>query len=765
MSVRRYLSPNSRAQSFWLCLVCDALPFILLPTSAPTQQAGGVSASVESSAAQDAHFEQASDDIVLDGLLNEQSWGSAVPVTRFYEIFPGNAKNPDFHTEARFLYDEQNIYVGIHAFDPFPPLIRSYFVRRDQVSADQDYLEILVDSANSKSGASFMRTNAAGALTDGQFDENTGARDYAPDLDFDVRTVITSDGWTAEFRIPLSSLRFSKMTMQSWRFVIYRNMPRSQTITLSSAPITRGSNCALCFAGVVDGLTVLGGQESLFVTPQVTFSKTRFNRVSEKSAHAGVDVKWKIRANKVLDVTVEPDFSQVEADDLQFRANLLFPLSVPEKRPFFLESVDLLLSPINAIYTRAFTSPQFGARMSSRGERAEYSVLFLKDTGGGFLVEPGPTFAQFGKQETASTAFVGRYHLRLGRDDLGVLASTRINDDGSRNIVTGVDSTWSFSKSDRISAQILGSSTVNPNRPDLLPVWVGQRFDGIAGTVRWERSVERWYSDLSYSYYSPGFRTWNGFVPQVGLSSWTFNTNYYFYPHDSPVTRAGATLALNKAKQVGGDTLRHSVSPGFFLQGPRDTTLTVAWNPSSKDITAKGLRSSSSVSLGLISTPFAWTPQVSLSATIGEAPDVLTGDIGRGISAQISIPVRLLSQFELTPLLGHQTLRSTGRDGPSQRLFTEQDKQINAIWHFSNRLYVRALYQQSRFTGFAQAHSPQSAIQTTSSLSSFLIGYDLNWQSRYFVGISRNRDSVSVPELSTTSETTVFAKFSYVFHR
>ena len=193
-------------------------------------------------------FDRATDEITLDGRLNEKDWQSATPRTKFYEIYPANMGEPAVATSVSFLYDERNVYVAIRALDPHRESIRAPIVRRDQVLEDQDYVEVLLDPLNTRTSASFFRVSARGIVTDGQYADKNRLRDYAPDLNFDATATIDDGGWTAEIRIPLSSLRYRSGVEHAWAYIVYRNLPRTQVATLSTAQIPRGENCDLCYA-------------------------------------------------------------------------------------------------------------------------------------------------------------------------------------------------------------------------------------------------------------------------------------------------------------------------------------------------------------------------------------------------------------------------------------------------------------------------------------------------------------------------------------
>ena len=369
-----------------------------------------------------ATFRRATDEITLDGRLDEASWLAATPVTRFFETYPANLGSPAAATTAAFLYDDRNVYVAIRAFDSDPTSVRAPIVRRDRVLQDQDYVEVFLDPMNTRRSALFFRVSARGILTDGQYDDKTRIRDYAPDLDFDAAASIDDQGWTVEMRVPVSSLRYQPGIENRWAYIVYRNVPREQVVTLASAPIPRGEDCDLCYADVLDGLLV-GKSRSLSLIPHVEYARMEDDLGTSNELDAGIDLTWKPRERTVVDATILPDFSQIEADVPQLTANTLFALAVTEKRPFLLEGTDLLTTPLQAIYTRAFTDPDAGVRITDRSARHEYTALALRDAGGGAVIAPGPINSRLALQDFGSSAFVARNRFLLDDTSLGMLAN------------------------------------------------------------------------------------------------------------------------------------------------------------------------------------------------------------------------------------------------------------------------------------------------------------------------------------------------------
>jgi hypothetical protein len=716
------------------------------------------------------YFTRAKSPVSIDGRLDEPAWAEAIPDTRFFEIYPANAGVPQVRTEARFLFDDRYVYIGVRAYDPNPGAIRSGLVRRDEVLDDQDYIEVLIDSVNGRHNALLFRTNAQGIPTDGQFSEETQMRDYTVDLNFDVAATIDSLGWTAEFRIPLATFRYQTGQDQAWTVEIFRNLPRAKTVTIASVPIARKANCTLCYGEKIGGLSLAPAKDPLTFTPYVTVAHDTSNNAGIGTAHnlvrSGFDIKWQPAPDTAVDLTVFPDFSQVEADDLQLTANTRFALSVKEKRPFFLEGADLLSTAttgINAIYTRSFTAPDAGARVTRRGDDYEYSALVLRDTGGGSIVEPGPITSQLGPQDFTSTAFVGRYLLHDEPVTWGALATARFNDGGGRNLVYGGDMSWTPTSTDHVFAQLLESQTENPDRPDLLAEWTGQKLAGAAGAVTWTHSANDWYSTLYLRSYAPGFRAWNGFEPQVGVAYATLEAGLNFYPRDSLLVRVSPLIEAYYSEEIDGGELGKYAAPGILLEGPGNTSLGLYWYRHVEQITLAGLRSYNYVYLSLLSSPAAWLPQMMVTASIGDGLDATTGEVGDGLIVQATTPIRLFNRLEIRPSLGYQSLNSRRAGLAQKRLVSEIDTQADVLWYFSKRLYLEALYQSSKSLAAAASTPPLTEPQSRSTLTSLLLSYQTNWQTRYYLGMRRGTSQLQGTSSLQSNQTEIFAKLSYAF--
>jgi hypothetical protein len=357
---------------------------------------------------------QTGERIVLDGTLSHAAWQRAQPHTSFVARDPVFGVAPPQRTEFRVLFDEQALYVGITAHDEQPALVRDPIVRADQVNQTQDFVVVYIDAIGSKRSAQFFRVNAAGSTADGLHTAADDNEDFAPDFDWDAavaRQVPGLQGWTAVLRLPFASLRYAPGS-HDWRVLVGRRLPREQFHLMTSAPIPRDAPSFIHTLQPLTGVTIPQDSQFLTLRPSLTLRRESTSGPDAsppdgKSWEASLDVKWRPRAELVVDATLNPDFSQVALDVPQLAGNTRFALSFPEKRPFFFESADLLRSPTEAFYTRSYTQPRWGLRATWRDTEWAGSAFTLNDKGGGLVLLPDSYGTGFARQP-ASLAVAAR---------------------------------------------------------------------------------------------------------------------------------------------------------------------------------------------------------------------------------------------------------------------------------------------------------------------------------------------------------------------
>src|SRR4051812_35315792 len=449
-----------------------AFSFVLTQSHAVLAQSGTAGETLQISRAMGA--------IKIDGDLSDEGWKATVPVTTWYEANPGDNTPPKVRNVGRIAYDERFLYAAFEFDDPNPRAIRAPYSDRDDAGGGfYDFGGIFVDAGNSGRTATLFAVTPRNIQQDSVVDDASGEA-ISPDFFWESATKITARGWTLEMRIPFTSLRYKTGDPQTWGILMYRNYPRDSHYQFFSAKLPRGYNCFVCHANTLEGLQRLPAGGHLVAAPYVSSSAIGRPTAGLGSPLAndsmqqrvGVDVKFTPNSDTAVDLTVKPDFSQVESDVAQISANERFALFVPEKRSFFLEGVDLFQTPMQAVYTRTITAPTWGGRVTGKAAGVRYTALIAEDEGGGSVVLPGARASSFASQDFASTVFVARAKRDIGRSFISLLVTDREGrSTGSYNRVVGPDFQWRPNVTEAITGQWLVSDTRTPNRPDLAQEW------------------------------------------------------------------------------------------------------------------------------------------------------------------------------------------------------------------------------------------------------------------------------------------------------
>ncbi|MEO8682106.1 MAG: carbohydrate binding family 9 domain-containing protein, partial [Vicinamibacterales bacterium] len=289
------------------------------------------------------HISRTTGSIKIDGNLSDEGWMGAVPVTTWYEVNPGDNTPPPVGNVGRIAYDDGFLYAAFEFADPNPRAIRApYSDRDDSGGGFYDFGGIFVDAGNSGRTAKLFVVTPRNIQNDSIIDDASGEA-ASPDFFWESATRITTHGWTLEMRIPFTSLRYKTGDPQTWAVLMYRNYPRDRNYQFLSAKVPRGFNCFVCHANTLEGLQRLPGGGHFVAAPYVSSSASGRPIAGMGSPLAndpvqnqiGLDVKLTPNSDTAVDLTVKPDFSQVESDVAQISANERFALFVPEKRSFF----------------------------------------------------------------------------------------------------------------------------------------------------------------------------------------------------------------------------------------------------------------------------------------------------------------------------------------------------------------------------------------------------------------------------------------------
>ena len=609
--------------------------------------------------------------------------------------------------------------------------------------------------------------------------DDASGEDSAPDFFWDSAARLNNHGWTLEIRIPFTSLRYQNADPQTWRILLYRNYPRDRHFQFFSAKFPRDSNCSICRSNSLTGLEHLPGGGHLVAAPYVSASQGAHPGedigsplVSDPlKPHAGLDVKYTPNADNAIDFAINPDFSQVESDTAQISANERFALFYPEKRPFFLESADLFQTPIQAVYTRTITDPDWGGRITGKVAGVRYTVLAVEDRGGGSVIIPGPNGSDLADQEFGATDFIARLKRDVGLSFIGLIATARdshdsddaptAGQDNGNNRVIGPDFQWRPNGRNAVTGQWVYSSSRTPNRPDLADEWTGQHLSGHAAHLRWEHNSKHadWFG--FYQDVGGGFRADNGFVPQAGYREGRGAFGWQVHPKGF-VSRQRTFLNVDYQYDRNGDLISRNVMPGFGMDVPRDGFVQFRYQDEQAragDVVLGQRR------IGYVAqfSPTRWLSEIGVDGLTGGQIDFDNARPGRGSTINATARLNPTQHLELALL---QNLRWLDVDTPtaSGRLFTARVSRMRATYTFTSRLFVRGIGQYVSTDRDPSLYTSATTAQSGEFTSSVLLSYKVNWQSVMFIGYGDARELTDENRLAP-SDRQFFVKLSYAFQR
>ena len=502
--------------------------------------------------------------ITIDGNLDDPGWQAASRIQNFSEFQPDDNVAPPEKTIALVTYDQSNLYVAFRAYGN-PNDLRVSLRDRDAMFSD-DFVGVFLNTYGNQEWAYELLANPLGIQGDGRMTQMS--EDMSFDVVFQSNGKITETGYQVEFAIPFRSLRFPADNSEPWRVTFYRNLPRDSRHQISWAAINRDNPCLLCQLGYLEGLKGISPGRNLELLPETIISRRGYLQDDEDpnsdfitrgiNAEASLGLKYNLSSNRTIDVTLNPDFSQVEADAAQIDVNTTFALSYPERRPFFQEGSDLFETWMDLVYTRSINDPSLAAKLTGRYGNTNVAYIGARDERSPVIL-PFEEQSEFvgGDTRIRSTSNILRMKQNFAEGShMGLLVTDRRFDVGGSESVVSADFNHRFLQNYRIQSQFTLSRTVEPQDTSLTSginaitfgeegytsVFDGEKFLGHVLYTSIERDARVWDIDLSYREYSPTFRAGNGFITQNNRHHIGGSTDWEFWPESKWIDRYSTGL-------------------------------------------------------------------------------------------------------------------------------------------------------------------------------------------------------------------------------
>ena len=444
--------------------------------------------------------------VTIDGVLDEPAWREAARLTGFRQYMPVDGRPAEERTEVLVWYSPTAIHFGIIAHARDVSTVRATVADRDEIGRD-DRVTIYLDTFDDRRRAFLFAVNPLGAQADGVHTEGSaaagrmfgGGADYSPDFLFDSRGMVTDSGYVVEVRIPFRSLRYPAGDARRWGLQIKRDIPASGYEDTWTG-VRRAGASFLAQAGHIEGLRDLERGVVIETQPFVTAASTgrrtlpdeQFDRGNPR-LDGGVNLRFGF-TQFAVDATLNPDFSQVESDAGLVTVNERFALFVSEKRPFFLEGIELFSTPNQLVYTRQIVDPLVGGKIT--GKLGPWSIAHLT--------------ALDERISRDVLANVTRVRRDLAGSSTAGLTLTSRESSTAFNRVLAADTRLVFARLYFFEAQLGGS-------------WTGEDGAPTAAAPIWKLEVDRtgrsWGFNYSINSTGEDFRALLGFVPRSGVTS------------------------------------------------------------------------------------------------------------------------------------------------------------------------------------------------------------------------------------------------------
>jgi len=509
----------------------------------------------------------------LEDFLQDRPREAELEVTDFRQYLPGDGIPATEATTAYLSYDDKNLYVIFLCRDE-PGKVFAHLSKREDTFQD-DNVAVFLDTFRDRHRSYYFGANPLGIQTDAIYTEGQGY-DYSFDTLWHTEGRLTPGGYAVWFSIPFKSLRFSHAPEQTWGVMLYRQILRKSEVDTWPYVTQRVEGITQQFAPA-GGLEKISPGRNIQLIPYGLLARNHFLNQpfplnpSFQNAfehRGGLDAKFVARDALTFDVTLNPDFSQVESDDPQVTINQRFAVFFPEKRPFFIENAGFFQTPINLFFSRRIADPQFGGRMTGKAGHWLLGALVIDDREPG-LNQPSPF-------NTRAADGVFRVAREFGnQSQIGAFFSSRDFAD-TNNRVASLDARLKFTPNWVLEAQATHSWTRQDLNHSQDCLFSDNRAQGSALWTKIGYTGRHLFYSSSYDDKTPGFCAELGFVNRVDIRRFSNFVAYLWRPRSSKIIDFGPSVSELVNWDHTGRVVDWQVNPAFQLELTRQTTLSIS---------------------------------------------------------------------------------------------------------------------------------------------------------------------------------------------
>jgi hypothetical protein len=757
-------------------------------------------------------------------------------VTGFTQRNPHDGENVSEPTDAYLGYDQKNLYVVFVCFDD-PGKVRARMSRREDIF-DDDQVEIILDTFHDRRRAYAFQTTPLGVQWDAIWTEasreeqTSGHFDTSFDTVWDSRGKVTDRGFVVWMAIPFKSLRFPAAKQQEWGIILYRGITRKtedsfwphvsykiegrlgQAATLYGLEgISPGHSIELIPYGVMRGFRALDTRD---------FKNPYFQKATAQG-QPGMDAKFVIHDRFVVDMTANPDFSQVESEDPQITVNQRYAVYFPEKRPFFLENEDFFRTPMDLFFTRNIGDPSAGIRLTGKDGPYSVGLMAADDRSPGLAVPDNTQFS--GIRSYFTVARVSRDIFR--QSSVGALYTDwECPTTGEFNRIGGVDTHLKFNPNWTLDGQAATSSS-NLSldcEANLYPFSSGNRgnnnyYAGPAEKLELHRDGLHFSYDGIYNDISPGFVSVPGFINRTDIRETTQVVDYRFRPKKGWIVDWGPSMSVQYDFDHRGLRLDTDYSPYIAILGRGQTVIYLrpfeekrerlrpqdfcfygysvyCGSPNAGNLDYHEHTSGASFQTGYfkkatVGAGYYWGNGVNFEAVPVVTPVIAPYNqpfVAREDTASGTLTLRPIKPLKIENVYLFERLRTTGSaysalapqfPGSGRGIFNDHILRSKWNWQFTPQLSVRLILQYNTLlAGTPGVGSPYTYLPTQKQFNTdFLITYLVHPGTAIYLGYNSDLQNLDVVPKTLTSPGSVtntangylndsrqfFVKVSYLF--
>ena len=706
---------------------------------------------------------------IIDGIISDDEWNNAIEVDLDYEVNPGNNISPKEKTKVFIVYSDTHLYIGFKAYAN-PKEVRASIRSRDDLGMiSDDFIVVAFDTYGDSRNNYLLLANAFGSQLDARAvnaitDEDR--YDINFNVDFETKGNIVSDGFEIEFKIPFASLPFPNGNNQEWNFNFRRNSFRNGVpIELRSQPFDRTAPCQICQTTdklILKDIKIEKRIEFLpYVAGNVTGKKeTILDQINyEKfNPNLGLGINLDLSKNSSLEITLNPDFSQVEADVTQIDVNSSVALEYPERRPYFNRGTDIVQYTTGAFYSRSINNPLISTKLISQGKKERVFFLTALDQNSVYQIA-GEDRSYLG-QGDESFVNVLRYQRLINKNSrLGLLTTNRYYKNGGYGNLLGTDGWFLLSDKLRFTYEVFLNFNKEPNAD-----WIdsndnifgrtvtldNQTFTGKSINIQLYRNTEKWMSYLTYRDFSPNFQADVGFIVKNNRKWGTLYHAYQTFPNKPALqyfsigTKADILYTYEdylKTISVDGIlSIKTLFNTEINFTHDRDVF---------KNFLGRDYRNLPSNRFQIRSSPNE-SLAINLNLTFGRdlAYNEENPEIGREFNFYFMPAIQLSNKLRISPSIRYARLRYMNNDN---YYYNGSISRFSIRYQFNNFFNVRII---SEYNTFSERFFIQPLIQWNPNPSTvFYIGGNQN---------SLNDFNDDMYSIFRVDQTQIFLKFQYL---